>query len=465
MQTIYTSDPNTTMSHHHWFENWIFNLGDDKLAPVCQKADIPVGSQFITTNSGFTYTIQTIYFTPHGSSSPQEIGSMSYMNNTLEDCAVGLVEAFLRKSDTTDPGEGDWWSWALSTANAAPNCNIVTDEGMFNIAFTATYSGYFEDFSYVAISDPNARASVWWGTHLLNAYFNGLEFLMTGYFPDSAKTNSPDYTIGQLSYAQGNGTSIQSPDLFTTWYYFLASDGAINNQDLFEYTPQYLNNPTFLISRPLTEGFQFAKVFSSLILVDLGNAALPNVLLDSASLQYILNGADNFNRQPGGPLNDGTSRQDWWKSSGISAPGEPLAASSSVPFDQAYAKYSGQMGPLGTKESRIYAQYICSVPQRLSITTVILLVVLADYVGMKVVWAVLKFIMQACNEYHNPTAMYCEGCVQQHHPLTNLDASKERPRTKISMSGWSDSTSTRKLLRDSDIEEGHGEGKEQHYTD
>jgi hypothetical protein len=220
-----------------------------------------VGSQFITTNSGFTYTIQTIDFYPKGSSSPQEVGSMSYMNNTLEDCSVGLVQAFLRKGDNSDPGKRYWWSWGTSTANAVPSCNIVTDEGRFNIAFTATYSGYFEDFSYVAVSDPNTRASVWWGSRLLNAYFNGLEVLMTGYFPDSATINSPDYTIGQLSYGQWNGTSIESLDIFTTWYYFLDSAGGITNQDSFEYTLQNLNNVAFSVSRPLTEGFQFAKVF------------------------------------------------------------------------------------------------------------------------------------------------------------------------------------------------------------
>jgi hypothetical protein len=462
MQTIYTSDPNTTMSHHHWFEWWFFNLGDNQLAPICQKADITVGSEFITTNSGFTYSIQTIYLTPHGSILPQEVGSMSYMNNTLEDCSVGLLNVFLRKGDTSNPGQRYWWSWALSSADAIPNCNIVTDEGLFNIVFTAKYSGYLEDLSYVAVSDPNTRASIWWGSRLLNAYFNGLEVLMTGYFPDSATKNSPEYMNGQLTFAQGNGTSIQSPDLFTTWYYFLASNGDITNQVSFEYIPQKLNNASFIVSRPLTEGFQFAKVFSSLILADLGNSALPNVLLDSDSLQYILNGTDNFNRQLGGPLYNDMAQLDWWKSSGVSAPGKTLGETNSVPFGQAYAAYSGQMGPLGTQESRIYAQYICSVPQKLGFTTIIILVAIADYVALKAVWAVLKFLMRAYQGYQDPTAMYCEGCMQQSNTLTNLHVLEESSRPKSPLNAWS--SSTRRLLRESDTE-GHEDGMEEQYID
>jgi hypothetical protein len=81
-------------------------------------------------------------------------------------------------------------------------------------------------------------------------------------------------------------------------------------------------------------------------------------------VQYALNAADDFNRFPGAPLNDGFGSEflDSWKYQGISPPGQPHNETNAVQMNQAYGTFQNQTGPLGTKETQIQTRYTCSVP-------------------------------------------------------------------------------------------------------
>ncbi|OCK73881.1 hypothetical protein K432DRAFT_311851 [Lepidopterella palustris CBS 459.81] len=402
MQTTYSIDANSTQDTKYWYNNIIFTWGDDKLDPQCQHVEIPVGYQFMTSNLGLRYTVTGIVY--HNETGPQQKRpSISYLNNTLTDCQVDSVDIYLRKSDTSHPWY-DWWSWVDSSADAVAHCNVNIDEGLFTINFTVTYHTVATVFdcipvdalySYVAIDDFTTHASVWWGTRILTNYFVGT-----------------------------NNTSITENDIFGLEYYFMDTDGnALNSDTNLADVHEVYNNETFELSRPLTECLWFSRVFHSLVLVDLGNSQAPNVLLDEHLLQYALNATGNFNRY-GGPLAN-ISALDEWKFARLSPPDQAKEERiTSVPMNEAYSMFKDKyhMGNLSTHNATIYAQYICSVPQKKSNGTMALLILVANFALFQTAWTIFKFLSdQVATGKTGLTAMYGEGCLLHDNELAKME--------------------------------------------
>lgn len=455
LQPLYTVDPNSTLVTKYWFNALPFAWGDVKLQPTCQDIEIPFGYQFMTTNSGFYYTLNSVIY--HSETPDQQRSSLPYLNNTLKNCQVTTIDIILNKADNSSPGNHYWWSWMESSADATAQCDVANAEGDFTIIFSANYATLATLYDYVVIDNSTTRASVWWGTRLLNNYFTGIQYVLSGNMPDSDKS-TPAFTRVQLSYRPGQVNDIKNNNFYDIWFYFLDSDGSLVNQDYTANGDQLYNNHSFAWSRPLTEGFSFARVLQSLILVDLGNNAAPNFLLNPDMVQYALNATDDFNRFPGAPLNDGFGPEslDSWKYQGISPPGQLHIQSNSVQMNQAYGKFQNQMGPLGTKDTRIYAQYICSIPVRKGAATIFMLTLVADFVLLQAAWAIFKNLGVKWIEAGDPTAMYCEGCISQGHGLMHTDPTKESPSIPTrSKSVKSSSSSTQRLLHEDVPEDGN----------
>lgn len=450
LQLKHTFDPNGTQAEYYWFNHPIFTWGDDKLKPVCQEEDLQVGFQFMTTNMGLSYTIKAITNDTESSNELARRSSIPYLNNSLRNCRVNSVNVYLRKADDSLPEKANWWSWMFNYADADAQCEVINAAGTFTMRFGVSYAGLAKVYDYVAVDNYRTHASVWWGTRLLNNYFNGIQNVMAKVSISPQET----FTNGQLGYIALPATSIKDYKIFNVTYYLLVSDGTIINEanDKLDLEQLY-NNGKALESRPLTEGLSFAKVFSSLVLVDLGESQAPNLLLDSELLQYALDPPDNFNREVGGPLNNGIGL-DWWKYRGISPPGKPVVEENSVPMDQCYEKFKHQMGPLGTKTASIYTQYSCSVPVKKSTATIILLLLVANYVVLQTAWAIMVFFRDLLVS-KDPKAMYCEGCFKQNQGVAMMsypyrDLSSPEAGKSISQP---ESSSTRGLLRDDDLEE------------
>ncbi|KAK5206675.1 hypothetical protein LTR41_007668 [Exophiala xenobiotica] len=450
LQLQYTDNPNSTFAESQWFNNVFFTWGDDKLKPVCQEQNLQIGTEFMTTNMGLSYTIRAITSPSNNSHEIAQHSSISYLNNVLQNCRVNVVNVYLRKADWSAP-PSFWWSWMFNSGGADVLCDVVNGAGTFTIRFDVSYGGLARSYDYVAIDNYRTHASVWWGTRILNNYFNGIQVVM------STLSIGQDVIItnGQLGYLAPNVTvtSIKDDKMFGLTYYLLASDGSITNEaDDGLSLETYFNNPRAVQSLLLTEGLSFAKVFSSLILVDMGDTQAPNLLLDPDLVQYALDAPDDFNRNPRGPLHD-ASGEDWWKSRGISPPGQPSIENNTVPMNQAWEQFKDQMGPLGTRNASIYTQYSCSVPVKKSLASVVLGVLIANYVLLRTVWAVVQFVMGRWVE-RDPKAMYCEGCYKptQEATMWSLpykDISSPGAAKSISRSGFS---STRGLLQDDDHE-------------
>lgn len=457
MQTTYSMDANSTQDMKHWYNEIIFTWGDDKLDPKCQPVEIPVGYQFMTSNLGLRYTVTGIVYNETGKPQ-QKRPSISYLNNTLTDCQVDTVDIYLRKADTSSPWY-DWWSWVESSADAVAHCNVKIDEGLFTIHFTMTYQTMATVldcipvdrlYSWVAMDDFTTHASVWWGTRILANYFVGMQYITAGTVHQGDDNYS--YTLAEVSFKGTNNTSIMENDIFGLEYYFMDAAGGVLNSDtdLADVNKVY-NNESFELSRPLTECLWFAKVFHSLVLVDLGNSQAPNVLLDDNLLLYALNATGNFNRH-GGPLAN-TSAFDEWKFARLSPPGQAKEErNTSVAMNEAYSTFKDKynMSNLGTHNATIYAQYVCSVPQKKSNGTMVLLILVANFALFQTAWAIFKYFADKAAT-GSPTAMYCEGCLPHDDgfaTMENGDGGLSRPnRANGSRRTWSRTSSMKGLLK------------------
>lgn len=421
-QLSYTSDPNTTVAQLHWYNHKIFTWGDDTLEPKCQNVDIPIGHEFLTTNLGLRYTVQKIE-----AQDGQPRASVSYHNNTLTDCEINNVGISLKKTDFAKPSrEYRWHPLIPSTADAVAHCNISTDEGPFRLEFKTEYITYVESFKFMAMNDPTSHATFWWGARLLNAYFVGTEYVMSGPLPDM-NDDTPVYTSARLSYEihpGSNKTSIRDPLLFNNWFFFLRADTGIREtmEDSGLTTSMLYNNASYSKSRPQTEGLFFAKVFRSIILADLGNNQTENLLLDPDLLQYALNpGEDDFNRIPGAPLDYNSTNREWWKFTGITPPGEWPSAETAVPFHEAYAKLNDKMGELGTKAATINTVYTCSVPSKKATSTMFLVTLVANLSLFQTAWGVFKHVLDQKTTWKDEKSNYCEGCIKDYRVVEMHD--------------------------------------------
>lgn len=237
--------------------------------------------------------------------------------------------------------------------------------------------------------------------------------------------------------------------LFSNEFFFLDNKGGVG--DLGNVKPgngEFYNNPSLDESRSLTEGSFFAKIFRSLILVDLGNSTLPNLLLDPDLLQYALNPEeDDFNRVSGAPLRN-TTKFDWFKFNAIPPPNLPLEEKTAVPLDQAFAKFKDQTGNLETKTASIYAEYICTVPEKKSTSAMVLFTLVANLALFQTAWALFKYVLDRKVTWKNPYSNWCEGCRTDNHGLVTMvnedNSSVDFQKTKRSYSIGS--SSTRRLL-------------------
>lgn len=450
LQPMSTTDPNSTETKQYWFNNVLFTWGDDKLHPKCQKRDMPVGSHFMTTNKGLTYTLKSI----SSQLLAQNESSLSYFNNTLQNCGVKSINVFLRKADDSVPPKSQWWSWMLSYAEAEAECEVTNEAGLFTLRFSTRYETLSKTYDYVIIDNYTTHASVWWGTRLLDNYFNGIQTVISK-ASNGAPTKPLAFSNCQLAYSTEAVESIKENKLFKLWHYFLASDGSIEDVNTHKYKPdQVYNNESNHLSRPITEGLFFAKTFYSLILVDLGEVQTPNLLLDSELLRYALDPPDNFNRQNGGPLHN--KGLDWWYFRGISPPGQLPEESNSILMSQSYEKFKDQMGPLGTRRASISSQYTCSIPVLKAKVGLILSILVTNFVLLQTVWTILKFVAEQIVSASDSTAMYCDGCIAKGHGLVNMiphhDPLRSGGVTSISRS-VSKSDSTRGLLQKDHLED------------
>jgi len=80
------------------------------------------------------------------------------------------------------------------------------------------------------------------------------------------------------------------------------------------------------------------------------------------------------------------------------------------PATSSYDELRAQTGPLAIVPSTIYQQYICQVPVRKSIGSLIITVTVANLVFLQALWKICTLGATKYANVKDKTAMYCAGC-------------------------------------------------------
>lgn len=151
----------------------------DRLQPSCEPRLLSVGDQFFTTNYGFTWQVTAISQASDAANGFDSLPSIPYLNNTLEDCRLDMVQITLVKADIAPP-PGWWISWSPSFCTTSAYCTINSESGPANVTLQTQYQvGGDSNHDYIIEDNYTTHGSVWWGTRLLNAYWTGLKSVMS----------------------------------------------------------------------------------------------------------------------------------------------------------------------------------------------------------------------------------------------------------------------------------------------
>ena len=365
----------------------------------CQSQNVGLNTQLFTTQLGFTYGLSNVWsYASDGSTIIHP--SLTYLNNTLENCSVNNI--FIDLVNTNTFGNNAGWSWQTSTTSAVATCSAYNGESRSFFNMTAQYqiassidSGHSNGITNgVALGnigflnlDQKSKACLWWGHELLVMWFwNMIDTLAT--YADNNVTDANTITNARLSMAPSGHTNITSLDFFniTGWFY-------MGNGDL--HALQVNGKATSHKIHPILAGVDvglqvhhFATVFYSTILSDLGQPNGPNILTDFGLIQqYVLEGYD-VRALPGFNAANTTAQQA---------------------FDQAKAR----AGPLSISPSTFNSQYICQVPRRRKAGPVLIAVLVADIVFLQALFNILTLTTTWFLARTDKQSNYCEGCKKQ----------------------------------------------------
>ncbi|KAI0394598.1 hypothetical protein F5Y17DRAFT_427399 [Xylariaceae sp. FL0594] len=442
LRTVYTTDPNTTATAalDKWFWKAPFNW-DSSADPQCESQIVSVGDKFFSSNLGLTYEVMAISQLREGGDRPTVLPSVLYFNNTLENCHMQKVDINLLKEGTAH----FWWiSWRNSESSATVQCSIVSESGYSNITLRASYkrtgavnNPYDNVVIYDHVINDNAttHASAWWGTRLIESVWYGVMTSMA--YTDR---NGSYVSAGVQFYwneTRSPQRSIRENDLFDMSFYFIDTNAVISNdyivtQDIKASVLTLINNETTFYSPVLTEGLSFAKLFFSLIAVDLGNSAVPNLLLNEDDLQYATSWQDDINFESGGTL-DPALLSYIPGADDISKIPPPIALprrDQYVLINESYALFRPLTGALGTKNATIFTQYLCSVPQPKNTATMLLAILIADLVFLQAAWKLYSWLAVTIVTRRDPTAMSCKGSLSlSNGEYTSVEPKEPDPRT------------------------------------
>lgn len=133
-RAVYTTNPNGTAGtaeHKLWFQkapfSWLSNL-----EASCQSQALLLGSSYMTTHMGFSYTLISLSQQDKNNKTTQAPGA-PYLNSTLQNCEVGTIQIYPARKDTSITS-GNSWTWGDTNAAVSGPIrlmmvpqNIVTD--------------------------------------------------------------------------------------------------------------------------------------------------------------------------------------------------------------------------------------------------------------------------------------------------------------------------------------------------
>lgn len=89
LEVVYTTDPNGTLAESQWFQKPPWTLMN-KVEASCQSQGLTLNTQLFTTHLGLTYELANVWSDTNDSTT-NIFPSLTYLNNTLENCSVNNI--------------------------------------------------------------------------------------------------------------------------------------------------------------------------------------------------------------------------------------------------------------------------------------------------------------------------------------------------------------------------------------
>ncbi|RDW72819.1 hypothetical protein BP6252_06726 [Coleophoma cylindrospora] len=388
LSTEFSQAPNETMAGGLWFKNWP-SYFSDKMQPSCEPVTFPVGSKYFTNHTGLTYTLINV-LDPLGAANGTLSPSLSYLNNVIDDCEISLVEIELEAADRTG------WQYATqqwgSTTRAFITCSILGPKGPTIFNLTVEYdllpksmAGFEQGaFKFLHTDRPN-NPGLWWGESLVSMYWNQLSYVMQKVRDADMSSNSATLRKGSIELTPvKKKDDITQLDFFNLQYRFITDT---TNQIIYNKVPLSPGecNRTQQYPNVWLPADALGKSLYSVALADLGQKT-SSILTSPTALEYYTQPFPEINNLTGvnakaGPANTSYVMQD----------GDHLQSSPAI----------------------FSAKYLCQVPRRKAMGSLIMSILLANLVLLQAYWTILSFLAGQFVENADDTAHHCVGCIAQ----------------------------------------------------
>ncbi len=396
LEVAYVSDPNSTVTNGVWYSHWPSYL-TSSVKPTCQPANIPVGTQFFTNQTGLTWTLTNVWREGEQSAA---LPSLPYLNNEFGQCDVRDIQVSFGGSQLVQTAQslGTIVTSSDVQVRAFVTCGLWSPIGYTKINATAMYdtisaNAVAGSIAFVA-QNATSKASMYWAEALLSAFWLQTEGIVGGGL------------FATYSLYPGKGLVVLYPS---------ASERNITSLDFFDVTYTFLQAP--LPSNPKTMALSSApldsvrhyvetgeephflwlpldgltKAMYSAVLTDLGQVNAPlesNIVASPPSLQYF---TTNFSAAA-------------WLSEFYHL---PIVDVEPYNVDQAS---DHPTGPLSITPSVISTSYLCQIPRRRPWGDIFIAVLLADLVLLQAAWRLYTFGVDYVLVRRRNGAKFCEGC-------------------------------------------------------
>lgn len=395
MVTVEASSPNETTAMKTYFSGWP-NFMTGNTRPSCDTKILGIRNAYTTSNAALSYTLDNIWQNK-SDGAPEYFGDVPYYNNRLKACTVPSVEIFLESMGRSAwQISGQVWGAELK---AEIVCTLDIPEGSKYVQLSTTY-----DFNTAASRFPGrnetTRPSLWWGESLLAWYY--IKLTRDVAFLDNGK----DVTLrkGYMKYRPpttpvSSSDDIASPTFFTDLTpscFFVSERNQLVPAPVIGYCNRTAAARPFDNASLWSSAVAITKVFHSTVLADLGQPE-SNILTDTNLLEYFSSNISEIARQQAG----GQATWGWGNNLKVSEVG--LAAGP-------YTVQNKTRWNLRAEPSFMSITYLCQVPRLKSAGSLILSVLIADFVLLQVLWKLFVLCVDFFM-YRNYADMgSCQGC-------------------------------------------------------
>lgn len=396
-QSVYTTNPNATVSHKEWYQkapfSWLAAMDSS-----CEAAQLTVGGQYFTTNRGFVYTLDSIRKGDHGTS--EALSSIQYRNATLVDCEVTGIRINMQRVDNTRMSQR-FWTWGASSAQATTMCILRSDEVVARANFTATLPSVKDSqmiMQNFLVQNVTSNAGLYYGVRILGSWYGRLAAVM-GWQEPGGLTGTSSYGSGSIDLVRNvNVMDYKAADFWLCDATFYDSGRDL----MFQHFPATIqdwadqwttDDPDKQYNLPniSTTVDAFGKTFYSLLLSDFGVTTASNALLTASGLEYLQS------------INDTDAAE-------MAAGKDPSLGTVTHWFDAG----NDRAQELDTaKAATIFTQYLCSVPKQKGGFSLFFGVLLADIVFLNTAWKLFTWLATWWLGRRDLLMNHCIGCIER----------------------------------------------------